>query len=357
MENNLIEFKNCLKWQMENHASIEPRDLVKLCYQAAFGAEHLLKDRAGALKYFESEYAKTPATTELLAENISQKVCRVNLGAWKSTKMPEKWLFEMFCASSSVEKCGKDMLEKYFAATLDLLKSGNYSVKDKDFEEFLIDYRKNGMGAVHHSDGYRDCEKPAYRIVDRDLLEILPVLELVSEKEKREGRPFVIAIDGRAASGKTTLAKKLEQIMGAAVVHMDDFFLPPSLRTPERLASAGGNVHYERFKEEVLPNLCQIADFEYRAFDCSVMDMGANVEVKASDFVIVEGSYSAHPNFGEYYDVLVFASVDEKEQKRRILSRNGEKLLEMFTSRWIPMEEKYFKEFLVEKKAHVHFSV
>ena len=36
---------------------------------------------------------------------------------------------------------------------------------------------------------------------------------------------------------------------------MDDFFLPPALRTPERRSEPGGNVHYERFLTEVLPNL------------------------------------------------------------------------------------------------------
>lgn len=65
----------------------------------------------------------------------------------------------------------------------------------------------------------------------------------------------VIAMDGRAAAGKTTLAEELAVTLGGAVVHMDDFFLPGELRTPERLAAPGGNVHAERFAEEVLPYL------------------------------------------------------------------------------------------------------
>ena len=63
--------------------------------------------------------------------------------------------------------------------------------------------------------------------------------------------PFIIAIDGRAASGKSTLAQQLGELLDADVIHMDDFFLPPSLRTKERLSEPGGNVHYERFAEEV----------------------------------------------------------------------------------------------------------
>ena len=63
-------------------------------------------------------------------------------------------------------------------------------------------------------------------------------------------RPFVIAIDGRAASGKSTLAEQLSTLLEADVIHMDDFFLQPYQRTPERLAEIGGNVDYERFAKE-----------------------------------------------------------------------------------------------------------
>ena len=48
----------------------------------------------------------------------------------------------------------------------------------------------------------------------------------------------VIALDGRAAAGKSTLAAALAETLQAAVIHMDDFFLPLALRAPQRLARA-----------------------------------------------------------------------------------------------------------------------
>ena len=61
-------------------------------------------------------------------------------------------------------------------------------------------------------------------------------------------KPHVlIAIDGPAASGKTTLAARLEKRYGADVLHMDDYFLQPHQRTPDRYAEPGGNVDRERF--------------------------------------------------------------------------------------------------------------
>lgn len=35
--------------------------------------------------------------------------------------------------------------------------------------------------------------------------------------------PFLIAIDGRCAAGKTTFAEKLSSIMECSVIHMDHF--------------------------------------------------------------------------------------------------------------------------------------
>ncbi|MBS6367782.1 MAG: hypothetical protein KH420_10635, partial [Clostridiales bacterium] len=79
------------------------------------------------------------------------------------------------------------------------------------------------------------------------------LLQALTER-LRQG-PLTLAIDGRAAAGKTTLACQLQQHFGAAVIHMDDFFLPAELRTASRLQTPGGNVHYERFLQEVAPAL------------------------------------------------------------------------------------------------------
>ena len=163
----------------------------------------------------------------------------------------------------------------------------------------------------------------------------------------------VIAIDGRAASGKTTLAKRLEIEFGAGVIHMDDFFLPPELRTEERLNKPGGNVHYERFAEEVLPNLHCPEEFSYGKFDCSAMRINGEVTVGASRVRVVEGSYAFHPYFRCYSDIRIFLDIEYEEQLRRIRERNGDAKLEIFKNRWIPLEEAYFKAYGIKEKANL----
>ena len=61
----------------------------------------------------------------------------------------------------------------------------------------------------------------------------MKITELYSHIEEKlaESERLVIAIDGGAASGKTTLAGELAKRFGGACVHMDDFFLRPEQRT------------------------------------------------------------------------------------------------------------------------------
>lgn len=160
-----------------------------------------------------------------------------------------------------------------------------------------------------------------------------------------------IAIDGRSASGKTSLAFALAEETGAEVIHMDDFFLPLELRTKERLSTPGGNVHYERFKEQVLPFLESEDPFTYQKFDCSVMSLGDECQIGASKWRIVEGAYSCHPILEDYMDLKIFSDVSSKEQMARILERDGEVKAEAFAQRWIPMEEAYFAAYGIKTRA------
>ncbi|MBQ8408573.1 MAG: hypothetical protein IJY39_06870 [Clostridia bacterium] len=346
-----MEFVLYLREHIKKHPSVMPQDVVKFCYQAAFGAEHLLSDLSVAKRYFDAEFNATEPREGQPFECLSDEACRVDLGAWKSTGMPAEWLFNMFVASASVKKDAAAAFDGYLhQAEAAFDESIGFGLDE--WRAFLENYLAQGVGAVHHSDIYRKSEKPAYRIVDRKFLPTIVLLEKLKCVTKESGAK-IVAIDGRAASGKTTLAALLKTILGASVIRMDDFFLPPPLRTPERLSEMGGNVHYERFCEEVIPLVNKNDAFSYGVFDCGRMDLNGECLVEASEWRIVEGSYSHHPNFGDYADVKVFCTVSPEEQMKRILLRNGEKMAERFKKEWIPMEEKYFEAFHVCQRADV----
>jgi len=164
----------------------------------------------------------------------------------------------------------------------------------------------------------------------------------------------VIAIDGRAAGGKSTLAGHLSDMLDKpGIVKMDDFFLPPKLRTAERLAQPGGNIHHERFTEEVLPYIRSGQGFEYRRFDCARMDYNGVVAVPSHPWRIVEGVYSCHPVLGSYMDVRVFLDVQPAVQQVRIKNRNTPQVAADYMAKWIPMEEAYFQAYRIRESADV----
>lgn len=164
------------------------------------------------------------------------------------------------------------------------------------------------------------------------------IKKLLAEKQH-----VVVAIDGMAASGKTTAAEQLTEQLGGEVIHMDDFFLPPEMRTEERLSQPGGNVHYERFMTEVAGNLSEGEPLTYGVFDCSSMRTVKKEHIECRGLVIVEGAYALRPEFRHLYDYKVFMKTDAETQMRRILQRGGPLKAQAFEEKWIPLEEAYFR--------------
>ena len=162
---------------------------------------------------------------------------------------------------------------------------------------------------------------------------------------ERRGR-VVLAIDGSCASGKTTLAAALAADWDCNVFHMDDFFLRPEQRTAERLAQVGGNVDYERFREEVLAPLGAGQGFSYRPYHCKTGTLGEAVVVEPKAINIVEGTYSQHPYFGDAYDLRLVLTVSETVRTQRILNRPAH-LHRRFFEEWIPKEQAYFTAFAI----------
>ena len=161
-------------------------------------------------------------------------------------------------------------------------------------------------------------------------------------------KPRAIAIDGGAACGKSTLAGLLAARYDCNVIHMDDFFLPPERKTPERLAEPGGNVDYERFRREVTERILSGERYMYHRYDCKT---GTLLPVMAlpKNFTVVEGVYSLHPLLRDVFDLKIFLKAPPEEQRRRILERSGAAMLERFVNEWIPLEDMYFEKLGIEK--------
>jgi len=169
-------------------------------------------------------------------------------------------------------------------------------------------------------------------------MNIIERINSLLEKQQRD----LIAIDGPCASGKSTYATELKNKFNATLFHMDDYFVPKEMKTQQRLKEIGGNVHYERFKNEILSNIIK-EEITYQKFNCQLNALEEKNVVKLSDVIIVEGSYALHKELRDYYDIKILLKVDKNEQIKRLTERNP-KLIDRFVNEWIPLENIYFEE-------------
>ena len=186
--------------------------------------------------------------------------------------------------------------------------------------------------------------------------EIISCLKKRIDDLMKTGKQIVIAIDGNCTAGKTTLASVLTNEYDCNIFHMDDFFLRPEQRTAERYAQPGGNVDYERFREEILIPLKKEEAFSYRPFACKTFTLSGCVKVMPKQLNIVEGTYCLHPYFEDPYDLRIFLSVDKQTQKERILQRPPH-LIDRFFSDWIPMEKLYFDTLQIPERADIRLDM
>ena len=181
-------------------------------------------------------------------------------------------------------------------------------------------------------------------------------VEVLLKENKKE--IIVIAIDGMTGSGKTTLAEELSQVYKAPIFHADDYFLPPELRTEQRLNEPGGNIHYEKMKKEIIDILVDgkiNSTIKYKPFICKNQSYGEEKSFKLSKINIVEGSYCLNPYFGKYYDISVFLKINEKSQIERLTKRCPQ-MINNFINKWIPLEKKYHDAFKLYDNCDIKFS-
>ncbi len=163
--------------------------------------------------------------------------------------------------------------------------------------------------------------------------------------------PFVVAIDGRSASGKTTFAKRFENLSGVAIIHTDDFYRPKNAFGELEISEFNGNFDLIRFKSEVIDNLKK-KEFSYGIFDCAEQRIVKTVSVCAPKCILIEGAYSHNPNLSEYADLKIFFDIDEETQKDRICDRNGIEAYEAFKTLWIQAEERYIDHYKIKENSH-----
>ena len=359
---NLNDFKNILLEHYTEYPKMQIQDMVKLIYQNEFGGGHFISDEKESLQRLTAELTNVKEVvneahhTDLITE-IGDGLCRIDIIKANSMGLDSSTINKIFVNTANDIKGSMKEFEAKLEILRDCCRDGLLPFTDKELDNYLDDYKAKGYPAVSHSETYRINYQPAYRIIKEEYTKYYRVFIGIDELMRSESDQLTVAIDGNSGSGKSSLASLLENVYDCNLFHMDDFFLTPELRTEERLNEAGGNVDYLRFYNEVIKGLETGTEFSYRKFDCQLLAFIPAGLVKSKKFNIVEGSYSMHPKLINHYDLKIFLELNEAEQRRRILARNGPEMYKRFISEWIPMEEKYFKELGVKGKCDMIISV
>lgn len=151
------------------------------------------------------------------------------------------------------------------------------------------------------------------------------------------GVPTVVAIDGPAGSGKSSLASLVATRLGTEataavpVVPLDDIF--PGW---DGLAAAPALV-----TAQVLVPLARGETAAYRRWDWELGSYAELVPVVAADWVVVEGCGCSVGIARPYADVRVWLEADPAVRMRRGIERDGE-MFRPHWERWAAQEQALF---------------
>lgn len=337
----------------QQYPQLQIQDVFKYIHQSSFGCEHMVSSLEAATEYIREE-SRGICKSDVLIDRLDGNYSRVHLAYLEQGLTPDT-LGRLFFASAKNEPDGKEKPEYKLSVAKELVHEKLLPFPQDEFDEAVKAWQDKGYPALHHSDIFRSAYSPAYRVISNRFVPFLPLFAAV-DNALEKGR-VTVAIEGGSASGKTTLSQTLKDIYGCTVFHMDDFFLRPEQRTPERLAEIGGNIDRERFLKEVLIPLSKNESVSYRRFDCETFALSPATEVAPERLTVIEGAYSMHPSLSEYYDISVFLDISPELQRKRIAVRNSPQFAERFRNEWIPLENVYFSQMQVKQRCSMRIEI
>jgi uridine kinase len=235
----------------------------------------------------------------------------------------------------------------HFLVTVELKNSGSYWISSNTIEKLV-----SILDSEYKPKKKTDYLLTSYFIMKRDLVGKLFVLSAIDTLLMKENK-VNIAIDGNASSGKTTFSKQLEQIYDCNVFHMDNYFQKSKVNPADELSYYASNISFERIKKEILEPIYNEKPSVIQKMDLRTHTLLEPETIPYKKISIIEGAYSMHPYIIEQFDLKVFMKASYFKQIKRIYQRNGFKKLIQFLRKWIPMENRYFKNLEIESKSDI----
>ena len=181
--------------------------------------------------------------------------------------------------------------------------------------------------------------------------------DLIGEVERRAAGKdgvFVISVDGRSGTGKSTLTLAVASRLRATVVPTDDFFaaeIPDSewdRRTAEQRAEDA--IDWRRLRRDAIEPLLGGLPARWFAFDFAsgagpdgtYAMMTTPMGRGPSGVVILDGAYSSRAELADLVDLSVLVEVEPVQRLKRLAAREDPVFLEAWHARWDGAEDHYF---------------
>ena len=161
---------------------------------------------------------------------------------------------------------------------------------------------------------------------------------------KEKSRP-VIAIDGPAGAGKTTLAHEiflaLSNTMSVQVIHMDDLYDGWDNALSKDLSKI---LQYVVSQHEVKsPASIQRYNWESSSF-------GESEKLPVSDLLILEGVGCGDKELQDRFAALIWMEIDPEDGLKRVVNRDGLQVQDQM-QKWLRTQAEYFLQHSMREKA------
>lgn len=163
----------------------------------------------------------------------------------------------------------------------------------------------------------------------------------ILKKTPKNNKYYLIAIDGRGASGKTTLSKYVVTLLPYfAIINGDDYF------EPDDTTIASGSFNEKRFSNDVInPLQSGKTVFSYYPYHWHSKPHISKTMIKIKKGIVLERSYSF--SFDLDYDLKIWVQTPEEVALKRGVERDQmpeEQGIKQWKEVWQPKENSYFEK-------------
>jgi glycine/serine hydroxymethyltransferase/uridine kinase len=188
---------------------------------------------------------------------------------------------------------------------------------------------------------------------------ISKIQELQTQKENsnpESQKPFIIAIDGRGGSGKSSSAQKISQNFKTQIIKTDDFIT----FFKSEITSKDYYWDKNRFEQDVLLPLKNGQNFKYNICRWKTGEIVREDQINQNnEIIIIEGLHALHQDLLHFYDLKIWVDTPLETSLERGKIRDLQKGKENIDELWnifTPVQEEYILQYKPQENADIVIS-